>query len=121
MSGLKKRRKVNNIYMEALANVSCIRELTVDDFSLPALESATAVYNKGAIIYKVYGTKYAFMAHSDQFLKTPNEITWYEVWGINEDDARISAINLIEEDIRERIPADAYEEIQFFIKAAQGK
>jgi hypothetical protein len=110
---------MNNIYTEAFQNISCVRELTIDDFVLPALESADVVYGKGAKIYKLYGTKFAVMTHSDQFKSTPNQITWYEVMGVNEDDSRIEFINLIEKEVEDKIPNEMYEEIQFFIKASQ--
>ena len=111
---------MKNIYNEAMKSVSCLQELLYDDFSGRALTTATIVLDKGACIYKVYGTKIAIMTHSDQFGSTPNQVSWYEVWGTNSDDATITVINQITEDAKSLISEDAYEEIMFFVKAANG-
>lgn len=110
---------MKNIYEAALSNASCLQELLYDDFSGRALETATIVLDKGAVLYKVYGTKVALMGHSDQFKTTPNEISWYSVWSTSEDDSTIQTISLLENP-EELIPEEAYEEIMFFVNAAQG-
>ena len=110
---------MNNIYSEALKNVSCLQELLYDDFSGRALDTATVVLDKGAHLYKVYGTNIALMAHSDQFGTTPDQISWYNV-GVNREDSIINYIDRIDDDIKDLLPEVEYEEIMFFVKAAAG-
>jgi hypothetical protein len=117
-----------NIYTEAFKNISCLQELTIDDFCLGALSSAKVVTEKGAKLYQLLGTKYVIMTHSDQFSTTKNKITWYVLTLLNykflsedstetDSDQRIGIIKLVDGDIECLIPNEMYEEIMFYVRA----
>ena len=106
-----------NKYTDAFKNISSLQECNEEHFAEQALENAEIVFNKGAKIYKLMGTKFIIMTHSDEFKTTPNEVSWYQVVDTNEE-LKISLINVVDrETIELGVSVDMYEEIMFFVQA----
>lgn len=110
---------MKNIYVEAFKNITCIRELLEEDFASSALTSASVAISKGAVIYRILGTKFILMAHSNQFKNTPNQISWYKICSVDGESSKITSIDFVDnEEIKNLLITDYYEEIMFFASLA---